>query len=107
MLRLLTCSFFSALLSSTVLAVDCRKQNSIAIMGAIGSAAGKSATFLKNSRGEYVVDVRRTKPCDIGSVVTKSEPPKTCVAGASFAASGRVETGDIDPMLIADKISCN
>lgn len=107
MLRVLACSIGSVFLASSAVAADCKPQNSIAISGTIGSAAGKNATFLQNSQGEYVVDVRRSRPCDIGTVATKAQPPKTCVAGASFTATGRVEETDIDPMLITDKISCN
>lgn len=107
MLRLMTCSLVSVLLASTALGADCKKQNSIAISGTVGSAAGKNAVFLQNKQGEYVVDVKRSKPCDIGAVATKAQPPKTCVAGASFTATGRVEQTEIDPMLIADKINCN
>lgn len=107
MLRLLVCSVVSVLLASSAIAADCKPQNSIAISGTIGSAAGKNAVFLQNSQGEYVVDVKTSRPCEIMAVATKDQPPKTCVAGASFTAMGRVEPTEIDPMLIADKISCN
>ena len=66
-------------------AADCKDGGQVSLSGIV---KGSSV----NEKGNLVFDVEEPSPCHIDAVFVRlPEPPKSCIDGARFVASGEVE----------------